>query len=265
MPSNRPDNPAGRDPAPRGWTPWSRVRTRRCAMWGARGGWVWALRHRRSKAHSHASGGHPQITTGSISRCRGVGQPRRRRRGCLTPSFRRMFETWTLAVLSDTKSSSPIWRLVRPAATSVRTSASRGVSPSRCAELSSSVMRVGASMLIRVRRDTASISPSSGTASSSDATAWACRSDGRGPVRRAGQTRRLPLLSTMPLRSPIDRRGRPSGLAASAQASASDPVRRGQARGRVGEMSRCIAAAGFGNRARRTIERHRFVSGGGRS
>ena len=32
-----------------------------------------------------------------------------------TPSLRRMFETCTLAVLSDTYSSSPIWRLVRPA------------------------------------------------------------------------------------------------------------------------------------------------------
>ena len=40
-----------------------------------------------------------------------------------------MFETWTLAVLSDTKSSLPIWRLVRPPVTRVNTSASRGVSP----------------------------------------------------------------------------------------------------------------------------------------
>jgi hypothetical protein len=39
------------------------------------------------------------------------------------------------------------------------------------------MMRVGASMLMRVRLETASISVSSGRASSSAAIAWACRSD----------------------------------------------------------------------------------------
>ena len=48
----------------------------------------------------------------------------------LTPSLRRMFETWTLAVFSDTNSASPICRFVWPAATRERTSASRGVRPS---------------------------------------------------------------------------------------------------------------------------------------
>ena len=42
----------------------------------------------------------------------------------LTPSLRRMFETWTLAVFSDTNSASPICRFVWPAATRERTSAS---------------------------------------------------------------------------------------------------------------------------------------------
>jgi hypothetical protein len=43
-----------------------------------------------------------------------------------TPSLARIRETWTLAVLGVMNSSWPIWRLVRPAATSARTSASRG-------------------------------------------------------------------------------------------------------------------------------------------
>ena len=46
-----------------------------------------------------------------------------------TPSFPRMFETCTPAVDSLMKSSSAIWRFVRPAATRARTSRSRGVRP----------------------------------------------------------------------------------------------------------------------------------------
>ena len=46
-----------------------------------------------------------------------------------TPSLPRMFETWTPAVFSLMNSSVPIWRLVRPAATSWSTSSSRGREP----------------------------------------------------------------------------------------------------------------------------------------
>jgi hypothetical protein len=57
------------------------------------------------------------------------GRPRPPRHGRprpATPSLARIRETWTLAVLGVMNSSWPIWRLVRPAATSARTSASRG-------------------------------------------------------------------------------------------------------------------------------------------
>ena len=46
----------------------------------------------------------------------------------VTPSLPRMFDTWTPAVLSLMNSSSAIWRLVRPSASSARTSRSRRVS-----------------------------------------------------------------------------------------------------------------------------------------
>ena len=44
-----------------------------------------------------------------------------------------MFDTWTPAVFSVMNSSSPIWRFVRPRATSARTSRSRAVSPNLAA------------------------------------------------------------------------------------------------------------------------------------
>jgi hypothetical protein len=57
-------------------------------------------------------------------------------RGRLTaagPAWARIRETWTLAVLGVMNSAWPICRLVLPAATSARTSASRRVSPSEAA------------------------------------------------------------------------------------------------------------------------------------
>ena len=54
----------------------------------------------------------------------------------VTPSLRRMLDTWTLAVFSETYSSAPISRFVLPAATRARTSASRDVRPSRTASCS---------------------------------------------------------------------------------------------------------------------------------
>src|ERR687898_2802773 len=44
-----------------------------------------------------------------------------------TPSLARMLETWTLAVLGLMNSAWAIWRLLPPAPTRARTSASRGV------------------------------------------------------------------------------------------------------------------------------------------
>ena len=80
--------------------------------------------HRRPKAAAAASGAAPQISDVSPqampSRCATAAASTR----LFTPSLRRMFDTCTLAVLSDTNSSSPIWRLVRPAATRANTSAS---------------------------------------------------------------------------------------------------------------------------------------------
>ena len=48
-----------------------------------------------------------------------------------TPSLSRMWVTWTLAVLGVMNRASPISRLVRPSATSARTSSSRRDSPNR--------------------------------------------------------------------------------------------------------------------------------------
>ena len=86
-------------------------------MVGLRGAALHRARHLRSRA--------------GVRRRRVAGRRRRPRPRVVTPSLRRMLETWTLAVFSDTYSSVPIWRLVCPAATRASTSASRGVSPSR--------------------------------------------------------------------------------------------------------------------------------------
>ena len=52
-----------------------------------------------------------------------------------------MLETWTLAVLALMNSWVPIWRLLRPRATSARISASRAVSDSPCREAAFEVAR----------------------------------------------------------------------------------------------------------------------------
>ena len=54
-----------------------------------------------------------------------------------------MLETWTLAVFGEMKSSSAIWRLVRPAATRRRTSRSRGVRPRDSARVGGGGARLG--------------------------------------------------------------------------------------------------------------------------
>src|SRR6185503_1594539 len=78
--------------------------------------------------------GHPRSVEGYDS-CRSGPRPRRWATAAAstrlaTPSLPRMFETWTLAVFRVMNSSSAICWLLRPAATSRMTSASRSVSPS---------------------------------------------------------------------------------------------------------------------------------------
>jgi len=61
-----------------------------------------------------------------------------------TPSLARMLETCTLAVLGLMNNAWAIWRLLRPAATSASTSASRGVRPSCSAGVDAPVATAGA-------------------------------------------------------------------------------------------------------------------------
>ena len=86
-----------------------------------------------------------------------------------TPSLRRMFDTWTLAVFSDTYNSAPICRFVRPAETRDSTSTSRAVKPKRLAVEPSTTTSDGASRLMRVRREIASAAATSPAAPSSAA------------------------------------------------------------------------------------------------
>ena len=92
----------------------------------------------------------------------------------LTSSLARIRETWTLAVFSLMNSSSPIWRFVRPAATRLSTSRSRGGQAERGVRGPARASR--SLRAIRVRRASASISRRSGSAPDSAASAWASRS-----------------------------------------------------------------------------------------
>ncbi len=124
--------------------------------------------------------------------------------------------------------------------------------------------RVGASTLIRVRRETASISARSGAAPSSDGDRVRLSERRCRPVRGAGQSCRFGFAKQR-------RRGRPSIAEVGPTSRGLGPRigvghgEAGEARGGVGEVCRRVALRAVSGSAQRTIERHRFAAEGGRS
>ena len=179
-----------------------------------------------------------------------------------------MFETWTLAVFSDTNSASPICRLVWPAATRDRTSASRGVRPRLIDRaVARTRPRPAASTLSRVRRDTARCRPA-GTRRRAGRRVGAPPAAPRPLVRLRRRRPRLRPRERGPSPARTDRRGAPSARAASAQASGIGVAETGD-RGRgMGEMGgRCRTPPRHRVRrghdgTRRTIRSRRRAAGG---
>ncbi len=177
-------------------------------------------------------------------------RPQRPRAGCDTLSFRMMFDTWTLAVLTLIVSSAAISRFEYPRARSWRTSFSRAVRPRASAGFERDVVGWKPTRSSRARcARSCSTSRWRGRGPSLDATRWASRAGRAAPrprnprrqglrlpppaVRRDERTRARPRLR--PPRASV--RGRES-----AASRAELRFRQSQPAGGVGHVGRRLAA-----------------------